>query len=226
MNGEQILAILNDWNFWNTEQECGVPRERYVAQLRRVLDSGQVVVITGPRRSGKSVLMRQLVRSLLSSGVSRQRTLFINFEDPRWPALDAALLQQVFDCYREFVHHDGKPFVFLDEVQEVEGWEKWVRMMHELDRATMVISGSNAKLLGGELSSLLTGRHVDQLVLPLSFAERLRFADVRIESPAGVAVDSGAARKRLRGCSRSARFRAPYDSSTRRKCCSRTTETF
>ena len=63
----------------------------------------------------------------------------------------------------------------MDEVQEVEKWEKWVRMMHELKKAKLVISGSNAKLLSRELGTLLTGRHLDLSVFPLSFKEFLFF---------------------------------------------------
>ena len=74
----------------------------------------------------------------------------------------------------------GKPYIFLDEIQEVDQWEKWVRTMHELNKAVIVISGSNAKLLSTELSTVLTGRHLDTRVLPLSFSEFLLFNDLNL----------------------------------------------
>jgi predicted AAA+ superfamily ATPase len=61
------------------------------------------------------------------------------------------------------------PYIFLDEIQEVQGWEKWVRMMHELGKAKLIISGSNAHLLSRELGTLLTGRHLDLIINTLSF---------------------------------------------------------
>jgi predicted AAA+ superfamily ATPase len=84
-------------------------------------------------------------------------------------------MDQIFSTYKEFLAPQGEVTIFMDEVQEVEGWEKWIRMMHELKKAKLIISGSNAKLLSRELGTLLTGRHLDLSVFPLSFREFLSF---------------------------------------------------
>ena len=81
-----------------------------------------------------------------------------------------------------------KPYLFLDEIQEVDGWEKWVNYMRELGKAHIVISGSNAKLLSRELGTLLTGRHADLDLFPLSFGEFLSFKGIEIEGAAGLEV--------------------------------------
>lgn len=179
MNKVEIKAILEDWNFWNNSWEEGVLRPFYVEKMASFVDSGQVLVVTGARRSGKSFLMKQLASLLHKKGIAKKNILFINFEDPRWLKLDTILLNDILETYQEFLQPNEKPYIFLDEIQEVAGWEKWVRTMHELGKATLVVSGSNAKLLSRELGTVLTGRHLDIVVFPLSFAEFLNFKGVR-----------------------------------------------
>lgn len=182
MNKVEISNILKDWNFWEKPWEEGIPRPFYVEKMRGHLNTGQVLIITGARRSGKSFLMKQLASSLHKEGTEKKNILFINFEDPRWLKRDAATLFDIFETYRELMQPGKKPYIFLDEIQEVEGWERWVRTIHELDKATLIVSGSNAKLLGYELGTVLTGRHLDLDVYPLSFGEFLNFKGVKSAS--------------------------------------------
>jgi len=175
MNKNEIIEILQDWNFWKKDLESGIERSTYLNKLKDFLETNQIVVITGARRAGKSFLMRQLINNLISNGVSRDNILMVNFEDPRFTELGTKTLQKIYEVYLEFLNPKGDTFIFLDEVQEVAGWEKWVRTIHELKKAKLVISGSNAKLLSTELSTLLTGRHIDLGVFPLSFEEYLIF---------------------------------------------------
>ncbi|MEK7172658.1 MAG: AAA family ATPase, partial [Patescibacteria group bacterium] len=167
-----LLAVLNDWNFWQKDLPVGVKRDDYLTKAKSFLKEGQVLVITGARRSGKSFIMRQLIKELINSGTAPQETLMINFEDPRLPKLDVTALQEIYEIYLETLNPKVKPYIFLDEIQEVEDWEKWVRTMHELDKAHLIISGSNAKLLSQELATLLTGRHLDIEVSPRAEAIR------------------------------------------------------
>jgi hypothetical protein len=192
MDKNEILAILYDWNSWRTEQVTGIVRPGYLDRLESLLASNQIITITGPRRAGKSYLMRQMAGRLVAKGVRKEDILFINFEDPRFTLLDAKLLTQIFDVYREFLNPGGMPWIFLDEIQEVEGWEKWVSMMHELNKGRIIVSGSNAKLLSRELGTLLTGRHLDLTVYPLSFTEYLAFnriLDLDPLAPAGREIE-------------------------------------
>lgn len=176
MQKEDIIQVLNDWNSWQKDIETGIRRERYLDKCKQVLDSNQILVITGPRRTGKSYIMRQLAKELTQqNNIPKRQILLVNFEDPRFSRLNAELLQEIVDTYIEFMRPDGAPYLFLDEIQEVEGWEKWVRTAHELKKAQIIISGSNAKLLSRELATVLTGRHFDVSVWPLSFKEFLRF---------------------------------------------------
>ena len=181
MDKNEILKILEDWNFWKKTFDTGIQRVFYLEKLERMLSAEQIITITGARRSGKSFIMRQLARKLIKEKIDTNRILIINFEDPRFIGLDTKLLQQIYETYLEFLNPKDKPYIFLDEIQEVKGWEKWVRTMHELKKASIILSGSNAKLLSRELATLLTGRHLSITVFPLSFKEFLDFNNLRIK---------------------------------------------
>jgi len=183
LDKNEILAVLNDWNFWQKDLPFGIRRNDYLAKARSFLEEDQILIIIGARRSGKSFIMRQLIKELINNGIAPYETLMINFEDPRLPKLDGAALQEIYEIYLEMLNPKAKSYIFLDEIQEVEGWEKWVRTMHELGKAHLIISGSNAKLLSQELATLLTGRHLDIQVSPLSFKEFLNFRQIFIKSP-------------------------------------------
>lgn len=179
MNNNEILSVLQSWNFWGKdldEIDVGNPRKMYLHKLNEMLQSGQVVSITGVRRSGKSFILRAFAKELMTKGRLSREILIVNFEDPRFDSeLDAAFLEKIYQTYLREMMPKNKPVIFLDEVQKVLGWEKWVRMMHELNKAQIVITGSNADLLSGDLSSVLTGRHLDLKVMPLSFVEFSEF---------------------------------------------------
>jgi len=181
MNKNEILTILEDWNFWKKELDTGVRRDFYLQKFEGFASTKHIVVVTGARRSGKSYLLRQFAKKLISQGVPKTNILMINFEDPRFVGLDTKLLQKIYEVYLEVLNPQDKPYIFLDEIQEVKDWEKWVRSMHELNKAKIIISGSNAKLLSREFSTLLTGRHVDLTVFPLSFREFLHFKNLAVE---------------------------------------------
>ncbi|MFH1653953.1 MAG: ATP-binding protein [Pseudomonadota bacterium] len=181
MNKNEILSILNDWNFWKQELDIGILRTNYLNRLHAILKTGQIIVIKGPRRAGKSYIMKQFAKQLIDNGTPSNEILMINFEDPRFGKLDTKLMQEIFEVYLEFLNPKSKPYIFLDEVQEVDEWEKWVRTMHELGKANIILSGSNAKLLSRELSTLLTGLHVGLTVLPLSFCEYLLFKKIDLK---------------------------------------------
>lgn len=183
MNKNELIKILEDWNFWVKDMETGVNRKLYLDVLEGRLPSELIKVIIGARRSGKSYIMRQLAKWLIEKKkVDKSNILIINFEDPRLTGLSTKLIQQAFDVYLETYKPKGKIYVFLDEVQEIPRWEKWVRMMQELDKANIIVSGSNSKLLSSELATVLTGRHLDMTVLPLSFREFLKFRKLEIKN--------------------------------------------
>ena len=181
MDKFEILTILEDWNFWKKELDTGITRNLYLEKLKKFISTNQIIAITGARRSGKSFIMKQLAKKLTDEGLDKKQILIINFEDPRFTQLDSKLLQKIYETYLESLNPEDKPYIFLDEIQEVEDWERWVRMMHELGKAKIIVSGSNAKLLSKELSTLLTGRHIDLTIFPLSFREFLFFNSIEVK---------------------------------------------
>ena len=184
MEKKAIFKTLQDWNFWQKEPNTGIQRPFYLKKLTELLQNKQVLAITGARRSGKSFLMRQLAKCLIKQGIDKNNILIINLEDPRLPSnLNTDFLQKIYEVYLEFIQPQARGYVLLDEIQEVEKWEKWVLMMQELQKAQIIISGSNAKLLSQELATLLTGRHLDLAVSPLSFSEFLLFNNLQIKNP-------------------------------------------
>jgi len=179
MRKEDILAVLNDWNFWKKELSTGTERADYLEKARSCLKTNMILTIVGARRTGKSYIMRQLARNLTEAH-GANNTLFVNLEDGRFVERDVGLLDAIFETYLEYLKPDKKPHVFLDEVHRVSGWERWARTASELRKARVVVSGSTAKLISSDLATLLTGRHLDLTVFPLSFREFLRFRGVEV----------------------------------------------
>lgn len=139
----------------------------------------KAITITGPRRAGKTFFFYQIMRDL-EKAIGRERILFINFEDDRILPLSVkdldGLLEAYFELYPE--NKDRKIGLFFDEIQNVPGWETFVRRVLDKENAWIHVTGSSAKLLGRELSTALRGRTLSYPLHPLSFREFLRFRGV------------------------------------------------
>ena len=136
---------------------------------------GQNYVLVGLRHAGKSYLMYQRIAELLSQGHLQDEVLYFNFEDDRIDSLDITDLELIKTCYEEM--YDQKPLFFLDEVQLVNGWEKFARRLAD-QKYQVYITGSNAKMLSSEIATTLGGRYMVQEVFPYSFSEYLRAHDI------------------------------------------------
>lgn len=182
VKNDRIMGILNDWNFWKKDIDVGIRRAGYLEKLKNLEKTGQIVAVAGVRRSGKSTLMLQYIKHLIDGGLDNKNALYINFEDPRFSTeLSLQLLQDIYEAYLEFMEPNAAPYIFLDEAQNVAGWEKFARALHERKEAKIFVSGSSSKLLSGEFGTVLTGRHVDLTVYPLSFGEFLTFKGLEIK---------------------------------------------
>lgn len=178
MRKDEILQILSDWNFWAKEIETGIGREEYVNKLSELITkTNQIICITGIRRSGKTTIIRQIAKRL-----GKENTLIVNFEDERFIERNLKLLADITNAYFEKLKPKKKPFIFLDEIQNIPEWERFARGMHERKEANIIVSGSSSKLLSEELATLLTGRHIVFRVYPLSFREFLKFRGIEIKS--------------------------------------------
>jgi hypothetical protein len=196
---EELLQILGEWNFWKNGRETGIRRAGYVEKLARHTEKAKEVIdIVGIRRSGKSTIMKQMIARLISSGVDAKRTLYVNFDEEQFSGLlSLELLRKLYETYRKYINREEGCFIFLDEIQNVPEWERWVASMYEkhADKVRMFVSGSSSKLLSSELSSLLSGRHMTFVVTPLSFSEFLMFRGVEIKDMKDALLDI----ERMRG---------------------------
>ena len=183
LTSEQIIEILIESNFWRQDQNVGIKRGDYLRRLSSLAQEGMAVTIVGPRRSGKSTIMNQLIKRLIEKDVPRENTLYVNFEDPRfYGELNPDFMSKLFDAYTMILKPKGKTYLFLDEVQNVTGWEKFVRLLVDQQKHDIYLTGSSSKLLSTELGTLLTGRHLDLTIYPLSFSEFLSFKGIKTEN--------------------------------------------
>jgi predicted AAA+ superfamily ATPase len=149
-----------------------VLRKDDLKRLEEGLDRTDVAkIITGVRRCGKSTLMLQFIRRLKDLGVDDSRIFYLNLEDEK--AEDIMNHKDLSGAIRSSVSHDERVYVFLDEVQRVDGWERTVNALMVSYDADVYITGSNAFLLSSELSTFISGRYIEIDILPLSFKEYL-----------------------------------------------------
>ena len=147
-------------------------RDEYIKKIVPFIDKDVIKVLTGIRRSGKSVMLKLLMEELKNRGINENQFIYINFENLKYRNLKNYerlydfILNKVDDKYKSY-------YIFLDEIQEVEEWERCVNSLRvdEDFNFDIYITGSNAKLLSGELSTYLAGRYIEFVVYPFSFKE-------------------------------------------------------
>ena len=149
-----------------------IQRERYINNIKPFIGKDIVKVLTGIRRSGKSVMLRLIQEEIQRQGVVETQFISFNFE-----SMENADFCTASSLYQELKRRialiQGKVFLFFDEIQEVEQWEKCINSARVDFDCDIYITGSNAKLLSGELASYLGGRYVEFVVFPFSFEEYL-----------------------------------------------------
>ncbi|MEM3180962.1 MAG: ATP-binding protein [Candidatus Micrarchaeaceae archaeon] len=174
MREEEILNVLADWNFWGKGIDTGIERRAYVNDVLRLLKSSNIVAELGVRRCGKSYIARQTIKELVASGLDKRNTLIINLNDERFEKGEQ-LLNEIYAAYRKHVASGKKTVIVIDEPQEINGWERFVRGVSERGEAKFIVTGSSSALLSSEFSTLLSGRHIPMEIMPLSFREFLYF---------------------------------------------------
>lgn len=172
---EDKLSLIAPYNLWNGHSlPFGYLRTEYTEKLMRYTGNRLIKILTGQRRVGKSFIMRQLAMQLMRHGVPDRNTLFINRELSVFNFIQTADdLNALVACYREKLAPEGKIYIFIDEVQEIKDWEKVVNSLSQdytID-ADIFLSGSNSRLLSGELATLISGRYIEMTVYPFSYSE-------------------------------------------------------
>ncbi len=150
-----------------------INREVYMQRIRPFINTELIKVFTGIRRCGKSVMLSLVQEELKKNGINEKNFLFLNFEQ-----FSNSELLTATSLYKKIVNFQkttsGKIYLFFDEIQEVSGWEKCINSCRIDFDCDIYITGSNAKLLSGELATYLAGRYVEFVIYPFSFAEYLK----------------------------------------------------
>ena len=176
MNKEQLKYIFTEAE--DRSMPGLIPRDVQVP-----ISSGKVVVLTGIRRSGKTSLLYEAIARLLASGVSRQQIVYLNLEDDRIFPVVASELDSILQAHAE-LHPElagEKRYLFLDEVQAVDGWERFVRRVYDSGEWEVYLTGSSSRLLRKDIASPMRGRSLHLEVFPLNFREFLRFREVEVK---------------------------------------------
>lgn len=169
----QLVKIIDFWK--NTASEADLYSRTVVDTID--YKSKEVIDIIGPRRSGKSSILKLLIKKLELS----KDFLFINFEDPYFVTHnEPQVIEELLSVYKEYFDKKLK-YLFFDEIHTVSHWENAIRKLRDEGFYKIFITGSSSKLLSKELSTLLSGRHISYQIMPLSFSEFLSFKGIEIK---------------------------------------------
>ncbi len=151
-----------------------IKRSFYLDKMAKLMDTEDIKVITGVRRCGKTVLLKQIIDELKNSGIASENIIYINFESSKYKNIknDADLDEFVFSKTKNL---NGKVYLLFDEIQKVKNWEVSLNSYRvDLD-CDIYITGSNSQLLSGELATLISGRYISINMLPFSFKELIQY---------------------------------------------------
>ena len=175
----ELLTTLNPW-WTGLEFETGKPRHSYFSKIQRYLETGEIMVLSGVRRSGKTTLLFQTIKYLIDDlSVPPRNILFVNCDEPEISGLENPLLK-VVDTYRKEIPARGSIYLVFDEIQSIPGWERIIKSLYDRKTYKIIISGSSSYLLDSQLSTLLSGRFLPVPVFPLDFREYLSFRGIAL----------------------------------------------
>ena len=155
-------------------------REKYLSEIRDFSDETSLIkIIYGLRRSGKSVILTQIIDEIKSKGINEEQIIYINFESLDYSSIKTA--KDLNDYIKSLTKNKNKYYVFLDEIQKVEDFEKGINSLRITNQYSIFITGSNSKMTFLELSTDLSGRYVSFRVQPLTFKEIVEFKNIKKE---------------------------------------------
>jgi hypothetical protein len=182
-----MKEIVKRWNPWwlydkVPELKKRITRPETLDGITKLLDIKEIICITGVRRCGKSTMLYQIIDHLIENGIAPKNILYFNLDEP-FKDKSISILDNIFENYVEINNPTGRKYIFLDEIQNIENWEKWLKKYYDLYDIDIkfVITGSNNTMLSDRMSTLLTGRVISKTVYPLSFMEYLGFAGFELK---------------------------------------------
>jgi hypothetical protein len=166
----------------NQPYDAGIERE-CLESIKIIIDTDQVIAISGVRRCGKSFLLKQIMNQLIDSGIRIENIVFVNLELPSFSLeQNADILDQIVFEYKKIKNPQGKIYYFLDEIQTIPNWKIWLKYNYDLykGKVKFFITGSNSQLLSSEFATKLSGRVIEKTLFPFSFRELLRYYDLSV----------------------------------------------
>ncbi len=156
--------------------------ELFDRDIEVTLSSGKIISLVGVRRSGKTSFLFNLIGKLKNMGIDLRKVLYLNFEDERLD-LKTGELDLILQAYRELYPDLNlkECYLFFDEIQNIENWEKFIRRVYDSTTKNIFITGSNARFLSSDIATSLRGRTLSYEVFPLSFREYLHFNNIGID---------------------------------------------
>jgi len=171
-DSSKLKKIIDDWNTW-TKHVTRSKFKRHDLQINYITNNA--IALIGARRTGKTFYALEIAEAL------QKNFLYMNFEDPYFIENNSvAELDKLIEVYTEYSFKEPE-LLILDEIQNIEYWERWVRKIIDLKKYQIIITGSSAKLLSSEIASSLTGRSLSYKIWPLSFLEYLKFKNINHE---------------------------------------------
>lgn len=158
---------------WPCEVIAMIKRPLYIEKIMSYVDTPFVKILSGVRRSGKSTLLKMVMEELEGRGIAKSRMLHYHFDSLEHEALKTA--KALYTEVKSQLYEGGKTYLFFDEIQEVESWEKAVNSLMTDYDVDIYVTGSNSRMMSSEIATYLTGRYIQFRIYPLSFSEYLLF---------------------------------------------------
>jgi len=182
MDKNKLKELLTEYKQRFLTARTDLIRREVQDKIEPFIEFKEVVIIAGPRRGGKSSLMKLICDELIKKyKVPPSNILYLNFEDERFIEFNTSDFTQIYELFLQINKPTGRLYFFLDEIQNVTGWERWVNRLYENENIKIFITGSNASLLSSEISTALTGRNRTITNFPFSFGEFLTFKNYRLQ---------------------------------------------
>jgi len=178
----EIFKKLKKYNYWNKNKiKTGFIRDIYLKRIKKYIGNNLIKVFIGQRRVGKSYILRQIIQELINNKVNPKNIFYLNKEMVDFDEIkNYKDLKRLIDFYKKKLKVRGKIYILLDEVQEINQWEKIVNSLSQdyKNKYEIFLTGSNSKLLSGELATYLSGRYVCFDIFPFSFNEYTKYFNI------------------------------------------------
>lgn len=178
------LEKINEWWLTSTVREAGLyPLKRdHFSILKKEIEGPRITIIAGPRRVGKSILIKQAIEDLIQKGNNPRNILYYSMDDPSLSVYSEEVFKDLVDYFSDNIALEGKKYIFLDEIHLFNGWYKWIKAFYDRKKdIKFVITGSSSLHLQKEANFYLRGRTSEIEMFPLNFFEFVKFSGIKTE---------------------------------------------